>query len=214
VKHRPNSSSENPVTLHRWVIALLFVAVGSCGGTPTVTCSSSDNVWHFCQADTREGARLVKQLSAVPCLPGKTWGWDDKGIWVDYGCGGQFALNHGDTSAYRLSVPPLPPTLHQDQDQKAPSATEENCEKTIGKKEARKLVDECLQVSPATHPPCNAANSCALIWDEIKRSCDPIGKDAPKFCKEQREQPRPSEPMTARVGLMHSEMSACRHLKC
>ncbi|MBN6149019.1 hypothetical protein JR065_01600 [Xanthomonas sp. AmX2] len=28
-----------------------------------------------------------------------------------------------------------------------------------------------MEVSPATHPPCNAANSCALVEDEIARSC-------------------------------------------
>ncbi|PHP20845.1 hypothetical protein CG471_05080 [Sphingobium sp. IP1] len=29
----------------------------------------------------------------------------------------------------------------------------------------------CRNVSPATHPPCNAANSCALIEDKIARGC-------------------------------------------
>jgi hypothetical protein len=32
-------------------------------------------------------------------------------------------------------------------------------------------VNLCIKVSPATHPPCNAANSCAMIEDEIARSC-------------------------------------------
>ena len=36
---------------------------------------------------------------------------------------------------------------------------------------AAKRVAICRDVSPATHPPCNAANSCALIEDEIARSC-------------------------------------------
>ncbi len=51
---------------------------------------------------------------------------------------------------------------------------------------SRQLVNECLQVSPATHPPCNAQNACSLIVDEIKRGCALIGQGAPGFCAEYR----------------------------
>ncbi|WP_369944041.1 hypothetical protein [Xanthomonas medicagonis] len=37
----------------------------------------------------------------------------------------------------------------------------------------------CRAVSPATHPPCNAANSCAMIDDEIARGCALLGRDGP-----------------------------------
>lgn len=46
-----------------------------------------------------------------------------------------------------------------------------SCAAEIGQKAADKLVKRCIAVSPATHPPCNAANSCALVKDEIARSC-------------------------------------------
>lgn len=39
------------------------------------------------------------------------------------------------------------------------------------------LVQRCLAVSPATRPPCNDANPCAMIEDEIKRGCDFFGPD-------------------------------------
>jgi hypothetical protein len=45
-------------------------------------------------------------------------------------------------------------------------------------------VDQCLEVSPATHPPCNVANPCVLIKDEIGRGCALLGKDAPAFCRQ------------------------------
>lgn len=45
------------------------------------------------------------------------------------------------------------------------------CAATIGTPAAARLVKACLAASPATHPPCNAANSCAMIEDEIARSC-------------------------------------------
>ena len=51
------------------------------------------------------------------------------------------------------------------------------CEAQIGAAAAKKLVDTCIAVSPATHPPCNAANSCALIRSEIARSCALSGDD-------------------------------------
>jgi hypothetical protein len=44
------------------------------------------------------------------------------------------------------------------------------------------LVEQCKQVSPATHPPCNAENACAMIEGEIARGCGLLGADAPGFC--------------------------------
>ena len=47
----------------------------------------------------------------------------------------------------------------------APETTETEtvqatCEQDIGAQAARVLVEQCIQMSPATHPPCNAQNSC------------------------------------------------------
>lgn len=46
-----------------------------------------------------------------------------------------------------------------------------SCTADIGSAAAARRVAICRNVSPATHPPCNAANSCAMIEDEIARSC-------------------------------------------
>jgi len=46
-----------------------------------------------------------------------------------------------------------------------------SCAAEIGSAAAAKRAAICRNVSPATHPPCNAANSCAMIEDEIARSC-------------------------------------------
>ena len=59
------------------------------------------------------------------------------------------------------------------------------CTQGVGQERASRLVQECLQVSPATHPPCNAQNSCVLIIDEIKRGCGLLdARDRPAFCNE------------------------------
>jgi hypothetical protein len=61
-----------------------------------------------------------------------------------------------------------------------------SCLQGVGQERSQRLVDECLSVSPATHPPCNAQNSCVLIIDEIKRGCSLLGAQAPPFCAEYR----------------------------
>src|SRR5207244_1271371 len=64
----------------------------------TISCSSEDGEKHYCEADTRYGARLVRQRSETPCKEGESWGYDEEGIWVDKGCGGEFALGRGENS--------------------------------------------------------------------------------------------------------------------
>lgn len=53
-----------------------------------------------------------------------------------------------------------------------------SCRAEIGAAAAR-LVEACRNVSPATRPPCNAANSCAMIADEVARSCALFDGDGP-----------------------------------
>ena len=67
---------------------------GNSGGgvASTLACSSDDMKRHYCKADTRGGVRLVKQRSGSPCNEGSTWGYDDRGIWVDRGCRADFEI--------------------------------------------------------------------------------------------------------------------------
>src|SRR5262249_48231597 len=43
-----------------------------------------------CPADTSKGVALVRSQGAAACLLGKTWGYDDTGIWVSDGCSAVF----------------------------------------------------------------------------------------------------------------------------
>ena len=56
----------------------------------TVNCSSKLGERRHCPADTSKGVALVKSEGEAPCLLGKTWGYDDQGIWVSDGCSGTF----------------------------------------------------------------------------------------------------------------------------
>lgn len=60
-----------------------------------------------------------------------------------------------------------------------------SCADELGADQARILVDQCLAISTATRPPCNAQNSCEMIRDEIRRGCGfGDGADNPEFCSE------------------------------
>ena len=77
-----------------------------------------------------------------------------------------------------------PPTNVQ---QNAPQ-TDMSCASEIGAQAAANLVEQCIQVSPATHPPCNATNPCDVIRSEVRRGCDYLradgnhGDERPPFC--------------------------------
>jgi hypothetical protein len=88
---------------------------------------------------------------------------------------------HQIAEAYGITEPYLAP-----QGSSAAVSTKGTCLNAVGIERSRQLVNECLQVSPATHPPCNAQNACSLIVDEIKRGCALIGQGAPGFCGEYR----------------------------
>jgi hypothetical protein len=123
-----------------------------------VSCSSDDGRRRYCDAETRAGVRLVRQRSSVACEKGYSWGFDDRGIWVDRGCRADFALEAG------------------------PAQSGGRCVDSVGNAEANRLVDQCRQVSPATRPACNVENSCSSMVDEIRRGCAQRGRDAPGFC--------------------------------
>ena len=54
-------------------------------------------------------------------------------------------------------------------------AADRTCTDSIGAAAATRLAERCTMVSPATHPPCNPDNACALIQDEIDRACGQYG---------------------------------------
>lgn len=56
----------------------------------------------------------------------------------------------------------------------------QNCEDEVGAELAAVYVDQCIEVSPATRPPCNVENSCELIQNEIARGCAFIAEEAPE----------------------------------
>ena len=77
------------------------------------------------------------------------------------------------------SAKPVEPAAEVETDE---TAGAEGCADEIGQRAAEQLALQCRDVSPATRPPCNVANSCAMIREEIARGCGMLGDDAPEYC--------------------------------
>ena len=81
-------------------------------------------------------------------------------------------------------APPKPKTEPVVSKPAEPAGDPGSCLAEIGEARSKRLVERCIQVSPATRPPCNSANPCAMIQGEIDRSCAMYGPDEakPKEC--------------------------------
>jgi hypothetical protein len=75
--------------------ALLVGVSASAQAQSTISCESHEYRYNRCEVYTAGYARLVSQQSKAPCVRGQTWGYDDRGIWVDKGCAGEFEIGGG-----------------------------------------------------------------------------------------------------------------------
>ncbi|HEY7286544.1 MAG TPA: DUF3011 domain-containing protein, partial [Vicinamibacterales bacterium] len=60
--------------------------------TTRVTCSSAPGAREHCAANTSSGVVLARSTGEAACLLGKTWGYDDTGVWVSDGCSADFIV--------------------------------------------------------------------------------------------------------------------------
>jgi hypothetical protein len=56
------------------------------------SCASNNMRRNFCAANTRGGVRIIRQRSDTDCIFNRTWGFDQRGIWVDRGCRADFEV--------------------------------------------------------------------------------------------------------------------------
>ena len=70
------------------------------GAGRTIRCESTDNNTRHCAIGTRGGVYLSRRLSDSPCTQGRTWGYDDRGIWVTGGCRAEFVVGAGGYPPY------------------------------------------------------------------------------------------------------------------
>jgi hypothetical protein len=60
-----------------------------------ITCASTPGERKDCPADTSRGVVLARSSGQSACLLGKTWGYDNSGVWVADGCVGDFIVGPG-----------------------------------------------------------------------------------------------------------------------
>ena len=72
------------------LIALLLAAAAEA--QTTVVCESINNTRHTCRVDIAGGLTLTRQLSDNACIRGKSWGINQRGVWVDRGCRAEFSV--------------------------------------------------------------------------------------------------------------------------
>jgi hypothetical protein len=75
--------------------------------TESIACASKAGERQHCAADTAAGVVLVTSSGTAECLLGKTWGYDDTGIWVSGGCAGEFLV--GQTTVAGAAAATSPP---------------------------------------------------------------------------------------------------------
>jgi hypothetical protein len=62
--------------------------------TVRLTCESNDYHYNSCGApgERIQRARVIRQLSSVPCEEGRSWGYANNYVWVNNGCRAEFEL--------------------------------------------------------------------------------------------------------------------------
>lgn len=78
-------------------VVILALAVGASAAQADVTrnvkCESPRNSFWSCYTGARfDQIEVIEQLSAAPCLPGQSFGYERGSVWVDNGCRAVFRL--------------------------------------------------------------------------------------------------------------------------
>jgi DUF3011 family protein len=88
-----------------------------------VSCVSKGKERQQCSADTRAGIVMLRPTGEAACLLGRNWGYDDQGVWVSEGCGGDFATGSSSRVAASSSQSPPAATLAESEDEKTQMET-------------------------------------------------------------------------------------------
>lgn len=78
------------------LVAFALAVPPAFAATGRITCSSNGYRYSSCGVDTEGRVRLVNEISTGNlCRQGRTWGFDDRQIWVDGGCRAEFEFGRG-----------------------------------------------------------------------------------------------------------------------
>ncbi|MFZ5876570.1 MAG: DUF3011 domain-containing protein [Nitrospirota bacterium] len=110
--HRPRITAVIPLAMVAFGVAAISAAPAAAAGesdaaiaSTTVVCVSKTGERKACEADTSGGVALQRSTGEAACLLGKTWGYDEQGVWVREGCGGEFVLGRSAAAASSAQSP-------------------------------------------------------------------------------------------------------------
>ena len=95
VRNRSWGTDQNGIWVDKGCRAEFVTGNAYSGNGQTVRCNSDDGDRHYCNASVSGGVQLSRQISGSPCVQGQTWGYDQRGIWVDKGCRAEFLVGGG-----------------------------------------------------------------------------------------------------------------------
>ncbi len=87
-------------------LAAMALAAGSApagAGQREIRCDSRGLGYNFCRVDTGGRVELVRKHSLFACNEGRSWGYDDRGVWVDKGCMADFRVG-GDHHSNKAAI--------------------------------------------------------------------------------------------------------------
>ncbi|WP_353572106.1 ricin-type beta-trefoil lectin domain protein [Candidatus Albibeggiatoa sp. nov. BB20] len=80
-----------------------------------ISCESSNSQYRHCSIDTNgKEVRIFKQLSSTRCTINDTWGYDNRGVWVDKGCRAAFIVEDSSSNDSRIA-PNVPSSTADDE---------------------------------------------------------------------------------------------------
>ena len=102
----------SPVSADQQAQQQTVTAMSPSNALSSLVCASKPGERTQCAADTAGGVVLVRSTGYAPCLLGKTWGNDQKSVWVSDGCSAEFATTPA------AQAPAAPSTVVQVDDRK------------------------------------------------------------------------------------------------
>ncbi len=111
---KPIHAPTRPRLFAAFAAAAVALAVSMSAAAPaaaqgwqriSVTCESSNRQSSRCGHADGHSPQLERQLSRRACIWGRTWGFDQAGLWVSSGCRGEFSVSVPQTASTTPTTP-------------------------------------------------------------------------------------------------------------
>ncbi|MGB6191931.1 MAG: DUF3011 domain-containing protein [Terracidiphilus sp.] len=91
------------------LVSLLAASVVAASAQQTIKCESNNGGRNYCGNVPPNRVTLERQISGSPCVRDRTWGVDNRGLWVDRGCRATFNVSYSGHGHQNAGYAPPPP---------------------------------------------------------------------------------------------------------